>query len=108
MFAGAQYDRDWTWRPCLVSRGAISRTKDTIMSTSVGRLSPHATVTLAGGLGLLNSEAYIALIEAKSFIDRNRTVAKTMSSADVEPGALSVLDCRISSVLRPYQHTWLP
>lgn len=57
MFAGAQYERDWTWSAfCgVVERGKVLSLRWIMMLVSFGRREPHEMVTREGGLGAVNS-----------------------------------------------------
>lgn len=50
MFAGAQYERDWTWRP-LRERAALAILRCKMMLMPVGMAGPQEIVTREGGLG---------------------------------------------------------
>ena len=55
MFAGAQYDRDWTWRP-LRRRDGRETLRCKMMLMPVGMAGPQEIVTREGGLGWVKRE----------------------------------------------------
>jgi len=60
MFAGAQYERDWTCNAFFGSDLEVGWTlRCMIMLVFSGNVSPHAIVTRAGGFGFGNSAPYI-------------------------------------------------